>query len=58
MGLDMYVYKTKQLVPQFGFEMPDDTVQIATGESTPISTVGWKLSTTERVERNCSTGGW
>ncbi len=29
MGLDMYAYKTKQSVPQFGFEMPDDTVQIA-----------------------------
>jgi len=29
MGLDMYAYKTKQSVPQLGFEMPEDAVQIA-----------------------------
>lgn len=29
MGLDMYAYKTKQPVPQFGFDMPDGSVQIA-----------------------------
>jgi hypothetical protein len=40
MGLDMYAYKTKQSVPQFGFEMPDDTVQIAYWRKHPVCTVG------------------
>ncbi len=29
MGLEMYVYKTKQPVPQSGFVTPDDAVKIA-----------------------------
>lgn len=57
MGLDMYAYKTKQPVPQFDFEMPDDTVQIAYWRKHP-NLHGWMEALYQRKggtqEFNCA----